>query len=94
MLSNHEGMISDSCENKIEQNPADVLIYESIAQTCIEKGFAQQAVKCLHQAALLCLKTKQFEKMEQLLRQMYAVEGGSSLARQLEVEIEASEKNK
>ncbi len=86
-------MIS-SCENKIEQNPADVLIYESIAQTCIEKGFTQQAVKYLHQAALLCLKTKQFEKVEQLLKQMHAVEGRSSLAHQLEAEIEVSRKSK
>jgi len=81
--------MNPSCEEKLEQNATDVLIYESMAQTCIEKGFVQHGLKCLYRAALLCLKTGQFEKVTQLLRQMYAVDGGSHLAQQLEAEMSA-----
>lgn len=79
-------------KDALQHNPADILIYEGIAKACLEKGFAAQALEYLHQAALLCLKAKQSEKMRQILAEMQAINGSDALAESLEAELKMLEK--
>lgn len=75
----------------LTHHPADALVYEGIARACAEKGYISEALEYLQKAADVCFATKHYERLSAILSQLKALEGGVSLASQLEQRLKDAE---